>query len=479
MEETLEETLKKAPNERGIFCNRTLNLNTIKAIGYDMDYTLVHYDVRAWEERVFAFVKESLLSEGWPVQNLQFDMDSVCRGLVIDLELGNLLKANRFGYVKMAQHGTRKLDFSEMRSAYLKTLVDLSLPRYVFLETLFSISEACIYIQLVELLDAQKLLFTGVRSYTDLYRKVRATLNRTHMEGILKAEIMANPERFVDRDPYVTRALLDQRAAGKKLILITNSEWSYASTILRHALDPYMPEGQTWRNLFDIAIVDARKPEFFKSRAPIYELVSDDGLLRAVTGTLKEGCVYTGGNVGIIEEFFGLSGDSILYVGDHIFADVIVSKTHQEWRTAMIVREIEDEVRQLAERRELNRRLAEKMVEKEALEDEKSHCKMKLLRSRQPDGDAVDGKALRARLDELRVQLEALDQEIAPLAIEAGQGVNPNWGYLMRTGNDKSMLTRQIEKYADLYTSRVSNFYFATPFKYFRSPRASMAHDET
>jgi hypothetical protein len=32
------------------------------------------------------------------------------------------------------------------------------------------------------------------------------------------------------------------------------------------------------------------------------------------------------------------------------------------------------------------------------------------------------------------------------------------WGYLSRAGlNDKSQLTRQIEKYADVYTSRVSN----------------------
>ena len=30
---------------RQIFCNRTLNLRAIKAIGYDMDYTLIHYRV--------------------------------------------------------------------------------------------------------------------------------------------------------------------------------------------------------------------------------------------------------------------------------------------------------------------------------------------------------------------------------------------------------------------------------------------------
>ena len=40
------------------------------------------------------------------------------------------------------------------------------------------------------------------------------------------------------------------------------------------------------------------------------------------------------------------------------------------------------------------------------------------------------------------------------------------WGYLSRAGvNDKSQLMRQIEKYADIYTSRVSNFLRYTPFE--------------
>ncbi|WP_442978427.1 5'-nucleotidase domain-containing protein, partial [Salinibacter sp.] len=30
-------------SSRGLFCNRTLNLRGIQAIGYDMDYTLIHY----------------------------------------------------------------------------------------------------------------------------------------------------------------------------------------------------------------------------------------------------------------------------------------------------------------------------------------------------------------------------------------------------------------------------------------------------
>ena len=80
-------------------------------------------------------------------------------------------------------------------------------------------------------------------------------------------------------------------------------------------------------------------------------------------------------------------------------------------------------------------------------------------------------------MHDLRERLVALDNEIAPLGMTDGKRFNDSWGYLMRSGNDKSHFTRQIERYADIYTSRVSNFLRYTPFVYFRSPRGSMPHD--
>ena len=70
-----------------------------------------------------------------------------------------------------------------------------------------------------------------------------------------------------------------------------------------------------------------------------------------------------------------------------------------------------------------------------------------------------------------------IDDEIGPLAKKEGQGFNSEWGYVLRTGSDKSHLTRQIEKYADIYTSRVSNFRSYTPFMFFRSFRGASPHD--
>ena len=55
---------------------------------------------------------------------------------------------------------------------YTHVLVDLAEDRWVFLNTLFSLSEGCLYAQLVELLDQGQL--PQVKGYEDLYRRVRA-----------------------------------------------------------------------------------------------------------------------------------------------------------------------------------------------------------------------------------------------------------------------------------------------------------------
>src|SRR5690349_19671652 len=103
------------PFDRRVFCNRTLNLRSVRAIGYDMDYTLIHYRVEEWERRAYDYLKEHFLNQGWPVKDFEFDPGQVCRGLTIDTEHGNLVKANRFGFVKRATHGTRHLDFETQR----------------------------------------------------------------------------------------------------------------------------------------------------------------------------------------------------------------------------------------------------------------------------------------------------------------------------------------------------------------------------
>ena len=468
-----------APVGRRIYCNRTLNLRSISAIGYDMDYTLVHYRADVWEQRAYDRMQELLAAGGWPVTDLRFDPDLVIRGLIIDSELGNIVKANRFGYVMRASHGTRPMEFDEQRRVYRHTPVDLSEPRFIFLNTLFSLSESCLYAQLVDLHDQH--LFPEVHGYEDLFRRVRACLDEAHVEGTLKAEIIANPEPFVELDPETPLALLDQLHAGKRLMLISNAEWPYVREIMSFAFDRFLGPERSWRDLFELVIVSARKPGFFSYDLPLFSVTDEEaGLLSPVPGpTIPSPGVYLGGDATRVEEYLGLSGAEILYVGDHIYADVRMSKSSLRWRTALILRELEDELAALEEFRATEKVLVDMMVEKGALEVAHSRTRLAVQRRNHGYGEqpTASAKELEAEMARLRAAIEVLDQRIVPLARKASELENPRWGALLRSGNDKSHLARQVERSADIYTSRVSNFLYATPFAYLRSRRGSMPHD--
>ncbi|MBL8731195.1 MAG: HAD-IG family 5'-nucleotidase [Planctomycetes bacterium] len=472
------------PAHRRVFCNRTLNMRSIRAVGFDMDYTLVHYDVKAWEARAFAHVQQRLADRGLPVAGMRFDADQFARGLILDVERGNIVKANRFGYVTQACHGTRLLPHDEQRSSYNQVWVDLSEPRWVFLNTLFSLSEASLYGQLVDLHDQGAL--PASLDYQRLYELVGDTMNAAHLEGQLKAEVIDDPERFVDLDPDLPQTLLDLHHAGKKLFLATNSEWHYTKAMMAYAFDRPRPGGGPvvpWRELFDLVIVQAKKPAFFEQEPLFLEVDdrSDGSSTRPLQGPLQKGRVYRGGNAEAVQRHFSIDGHEVLYVGDHVYADVHVSSQIRRWRTALVLRELEHEV--LAEHAfaAQQRELDSLMQQKERLDHEQATLRLALQRHERgggmPAGVADDAAAHHERLRALRPELDALEARIVPLAKAASAIGHGTWGPAMRAGNDKSRLARQIERHADVYTSRVSNLQFVTPFGYLRAARGSLPHD--
>jgi hypothetical protein len=69
----------------------------------------------------------------------------------------------------------------------------------------------------------------------------------------------------------------------------------------------------------------ARKPDFFNYNMSLYEVVTEDGLMRPVLGA-KKGGLYCGGSAHMVEKALGVEGDAILYVGDHIYTDAALAK---------------------------------------------------------------------------------------------------------------------------------------------------------
>jgi HAD superfamily 5'-nucleotidase-like hydrolase len=459
-----------AEPQRSVFCSRTLNMRSLRCIGYDMDYTLIHYKVIEWEGRAYHYAKQNLNQVGFPIEDLQFNPDLVCRGLIIDKTLGNMVKVDRFGYVRRAMHGTRRLSHRETHEIYGRQLVDLREKRWLFLNTLFSVSEGCLYAQLVEKFDAGDLAELQRKmtiSYDSLFNAVSKALFKAHVEGRLKADVMNNPDRYVENDADLPKTLLDQRLAGKKLALITNSDWEYTKVMMAHVIDRFLPEGKSWRDIFDVTIVSARKPAFFSQSMPLYEIVTEDGMLREKF-KLKEGRVYSGGSASMVEALFQCDADDIMYIGDHIFTDVNLAKAYMRWRTALIVREIEEEVVAMDRGRQHTLELHTLIKQKEKCGNILNHMRTELHRYER-DGfsdifTSENEARMKERMGDLLSTMVQYDNHIAPMLYQEGSNFNAYWGYISRGGfGDKSHLMRQIEKYADVYTSRVSNFLRSVP----------------
>jgi hypothetical protein len=119
------------------------------------------------------------------------------------------------------------------------------------------------------------------------------------------------------------------------------------------------------------------------------------------------------------------------------------------------------------------------MKEKERLEVEHCRVRLELQRIKLAYGPRASTAAdeLETRMASVWNRIEEIDAQVAPLARDAGRVANPRWGPLLRAGNDKSHLARQVEQSADIYMSRISNFLHATPFAYLRSKRGTMPHD--
>ncbi|HEY0993445.1 MAG TPA: 5'-nucleotidase domain-containing protein, partial [Kofleriaceae bacterium] len=86
-------------------------------------------------------------------------------------------------------------------------------------------------------------------------------------------------------------------------------------------------------------------------------------------------------------------------------------------------------------------------------------------------------KQTRLSLDSLRDRAGLMDAEVDSLEARVERAYNSHWGSCLREGNENSRFGEQVNDYADLYTSRVSNFGPYSPLRYFRAPRRPMPHE--
>ncbi len=447
-----------------VYVNRLLNLKKIKVVGFDMDYTLVRYNIEAFEGLTHNLAAVRLVKTyGYPeaAGKFEFDRSRAIVGLVIDKRNGNLLKLSRFGKVKLAYHGLEEIDFRERSRIYRELVIDLRDPDFQSLDTAFAISNGVLFAQLVQL----KKKGASLPDYRRLATDVNGCIDSLHKDGTLKEILKADFGKYVLQDSKTAAMLERLKTYGKKLMIITNSDYEYTKSLLDYALNPFWTKYKNWQEAFDLVITFAEKPRFFEGRHRFLKIDRESGIMTNHEGPVSEG-LWQGGWFEDVQEGMGVPGDEFLYLGDHIYGDVVSIKKRCDWRTALVLGGLDGELEAIRATREIQAEIDRLMNRKEWLEKEADNAEMERRSGRNarvPEGHIEEQDQLNSRISEL------LD-ELKP-------HFNPYWGEILRAGSEESRYAEQVEKYACIYMTKVSDLYDHSPRTYFRPPIRRLAHE--
>jgi HAD superfamily 5'-nucleotidase-like hydrolase len=452
-----------------IFVNRTLDLKKIKAIGFDMDHTLVRYNFKNFEGLTYNEIINKLINlAGYPtsIKKLKFDHNRVVRGLVMDKINGNLLKVSSHGRVKSSAHGTKRLSKKEQTKKYKNTFVDLNEGQFDSVDTVFSLAQSCLFAQLVDLKDQGEI--SENVTYEDLANDITHYMDLAHRDDTLKSVIRENIADYIILDEQVVKVLESFKKIGKKLLIITNSDYSYSKVLLDYAINPFLKNHKTWDELFEIVITLSAKPRFFTDDLPFLKIDPETNTMTNQFSGFTSG-IYQGGSALKLQENLKLSEEQILYLGDHIYGDILNLKKTCNWRTALVIEDLEDETNSLKSSIEIHEKIETLMTQKATI-DKKLH--------KLPPFNMIenDSKEMKIR-DKYFSEIEKVDNQLTILIKDYQTHFNPYWGEIMRAGSEHSLIAGQVEKYACIYMAKVSDFLYYSPQTYFRTRRRMMAHE--
>ena len=208
--------------------------------------------------------------------------------------------------------------------------------------------------------------------------------------------------------------------------------------------------------------------------------------------------VFQGGSYRDVHRMFGIkSGEEVLYVGDHIIGDIVTSKSSVGWRTMLVVPELDVELSMLEPSTRVNEELRLLRDQRDRVDDE-IHRFEWAVRSAPPSpsldpnppsaSPAEDGKGSESLssyydknltvLEELKLKRVALKERHTSLLANHHRQFHPIWGQLLKTGHQNSRFAHQVERFACLYTSHVSNLSYYSPETSYRGRIDLLAHED-
>lgn len=487
---------KRVVSKNEVFCNRELKLGNIRAIGFDMDYTIAQYKQPAFDKLAFDGAKEKLVKKlGYPSKLLDVEYDHTfwVRGLIIDTQRGNFLKIDRHKYVRVAYHGFTRISSrtrKDLYSRFFNQVPSFSEKQYVNMDTLFQFVDASLFASLIEMKDNDENEFLDYKTYEEIYKDVRECVDLCHRDGVIKDEVARNPEKYIVLDDDLVPMLKRFREDGIKVFLLTNSHWEYTSVAMNYLyhqadVDPELKLRNEWTDLFDVIVVGSCKPAYLVDPyLNLFRCNPKDGSLRNTDGLfeiealgengakkfLSRGKIFQGGNWKHLTAMLEIeAGEEILYVGDHLYSDVLRSKRTLGWRSVFIMPELPEEMETFYRLKPLQK----KINNLRKLRDEMTVFGDSLRLTGNPEVDAQ----IEEKLKRLQEDDEKIKTKLTAMTQEYHEAFHKVWGMMFQAGYQDSRLAYFVTNYACLYTSKATNLGLTSTKRAFRTNSGMLPHD--
>ena len=422
---------------------------------------------------------------------MPYSTDFPVRGLLIDKRLGHVLKMNRYKLVTKGYHGLRELGKEELRQLYHSRKIRPATPRFHWIDTLYALSEAALYAAIVEAMTQRGMSIDYAKTFTD----IREGIDEAHRDGTILETVAADFPRFLNKDHDLAPTLHKLRSAGQEALRPDEL------ALVVHRQDDDVPARRRDERVPALAQLLRRRRRRRDEAGVLPGATALDGARRARRRAPRArrrsrssaGKIYEGGNLHDLERGLGgggrrdplrrrphlrrhppqQEGERLAHGDDHPGARGRGPRPRVVPGGLRARRVPRGRARPPGGRAPLLPDALQGALAAHGPRARRRPAKSERPRARpRPSARASSARSIASAgaCGTSRRSSRVIERRV-------DQRFHPYWGSLLKEENEQSSFGAQVEEYACLYTSRVSDFLLYSPQQYFRSPRDEMAHE--
>ncbi|KAF7495408.1 5'-nucleotidase domain-containing protein 3 [Sarcoptes scabiei] len=428
---------------KGVFTNNEIDMSEIDIFGFDYDYTLACYK-ETLDYLIYELGRDVLITKyQYPkdIENLEYIPDFAIRGLHYDVENDQFIEA--FLQFLMMKYIGFIMAYIFLENLYAAIIMRCDNVRMKQLNDLFSVPEMCLLSNVTEYFIQNNIPYYPEILYHDVTNAIRSI--HPVMHKTLNNQAIPN---YLEKNEKLPLFLEHLKKNNKKMFVITNSPFYFVDNGMKYMI------GDDWRSLFDVIVVQARKPKFFTQQTRPFRTfnIGSDRMNWTMVSSLDRDKVYMEGTVLGLLKMTGWNSMRVIYFGDQIYSDLADITLNFGWRTGAIIAELEKEIET-----------------HNSAEFKEAVSALQALQQLVDEGH--ENNVDKSILSQLIQQRDALRFETKTL-------FNPQFGSIFRTHHNPTYFSRRLFRYSDIYMSHVTNL-MKYSLKHTFLPRRGLLPHET